>query len=180
MTRLGDLNNVVQMQFIGADWLVVLRRSPASLSVWRVAYTHQPFRAAVIDLPGLYALSFCGTLHTGGREALIALISDTRSGTQLTVFSVSLQSQLDYNAGAGGLLPSPSVICKIFRPESEGRFYEVHVCGRIVAVGIPQFVNHVLVPSAYRILILNSATGGQCLIDPKFDPTEVSFARYSL
>ncbi|KAF7330560.1 F-box domain-containing protein [Mycena venus] len=170
MTRLGDLDNVLQMQFIGSDWLVVLRRAPASLSVWRVANTDQPYRAALIDLPGPeFPLSFCAAMQMGGREVLIALISGTRSGTQLSAYSVSLKPQLDDDASAGPFtLPAPTVICRIDRQDSEGRFYEVHVCSHTIAVGIPQFVDHVLIPGAYRILIVNSTTRAQCLIDPGF------------
>ncbi|KAJ7274410.1 hypothetical protein B0H12DRAFT_1088563 [Mycena haematopus] len=172
ITRLGDLENVSQMQFLGSDWLVVLRRSPASLSVWRVGNTDRPYRAAMIDLQGPeFPLSFCANIRGG--EVLIALISSARLSDTLSAYSVSLKSQLDDDAGAGVFtLPSPSIILSIHRPQSEGRFYEVHVYDRIIAVGIPQFVNLALVPSAYRILIVNSVTGVQCLIDPKFDPTE--------
>jgi len=93
-----------------------------------------------------------------------------------------LASELDDDANAGTFtLPAPSVICRIHRPESKGRFYEVHVCGHIIAVGIPQFVDHVLIPAAYRILIINSVTGVQCLIDPKFSEqfTQLHFQVYT-
>ncbi|KAJ6513271.1 hypothetical protein C8R45DRAFT_963063 [Mycena sanguinolenta] len=176
ITRLGDMDGVCQMQFL-SEWLVVLRRSPASLSVWRVG--SRPYRAAMIDLQGEFPLNFCATIRAGGGEVLVAIISGARSTTNgrshttLSAYSVALKSQLDDDESASVFtLPAPSVIFKIQRPQSEGRFYEVHVCGDIIAVGIPQFVNQALFPSAYRILIINAATGVQCSIDPRFDPTE--------
>ncbi|KAF8206451.1 hypothetical protein K438DRAFT_475732 [Mycena galopus ATCC 62051] len=156
ITRFGNLDKVSQMQFVGSGWFVVLCRSPASLSVWRVGNTNRPYRAAIIDLPGSQLpWTFCATMLNEGREVLIALISGSRFATELSAYSVSLKSQLDDDASTGVFTPpSPSVICRINRPESVGRFDEVRACGRIIAVGIPQFVNHVLIPSAYRILIV--------------------------
>ncbi|KAJ7637740.1 hypothetical protein DFH06DRAFT_1478714 [Mycena polygramma] len=179
LTRLAmDLENVSQLQFISSEWLVVLRRFPPSLSVWRVANIEQPYRAAVInllDLPGLAVpLKFAAAMQAGCREVLIALIlepkASTRSGTLLYAYSVVLKSELD-DAGSGTFaLPSPRVVCSIHRPEAEGRFHELHVCGSIIAVGILQFRNY-LSPVGYRILFINSATGVQCLVDPQV-PTQ--------
>ncbi|KAJ7707735.1 hypothetical protein B0H17DRAFT_1033761 [Mycena rosella] len=166
LTRLVDLDHVSQMQFIGSHWLVILRRSPvaASLAVWRVGNTKQPYCAASLDIPiSSVPLKFSATMQRGCREVLIAFISSTGSGTLLNAYSLFLKPQLDDDFG----LPSPRAICSIYRPESEGQFYEVRVLGHIVAAGIPQFVNYILSPSAYRLLFVNTLTGQQCLVDPK-------------
>lgn len=169
LTRLDSDNIIVrQMQFIGSQWLLVLRRSAsaAPLSVWRVDGT-QAYRAALLDIPVLSVpLKFSATMQRGSKEALIAVISSTKSGTLLSAYSVPLKSEID-DAFA---LPSPVAPFAIY-PDSKGRFYEVHVCGIIIAVAI--FFNGVLDPSAYRILFINSVTGVQSLVDPRLP--EVSF-----
>ncbi|KAJ6531769.1 hypothetical protein B0H19DRAFT_1188469 [Mycena capillaripes] len=186
LTRLAvGLDNVSQMHFIGSHWLVVLRRSPPSLSVWRVD-SEQPYRAAFINLlhhTGFaIPLKFAAIVQKGCSEVLIALISEPsasqRSGTILSAYSVALKSHLDTGTFAP---PSPHAILNLHRPESEGRFYEIHVCGDIIAVGILQFVNHVLSPAGYRILFINSVTGIQCLIDPEAPAqlTQLHFKVYS-
>lgn len=162
-----QVDNVCQMQFIGSHWLVVLRRSPgaASLAVWRVAdsETAHAYRAAFLDITAPeIPLNFSATMQRGCREVLIALISSSASGTLLSAYSLFLKSHKD----DGFALAAPRNICSIYRPESEGRFYEVHVC-EVIAVGIPQFVNRVLSSAAYRILFINPLTGVQCLVDPQ-------------
>ncbi|KAJ7494709.1 hypothetical protein B0H11DRAFT_2003077 [Mycena galericulata] len=159
-----NIINVSQIQFIGSHWLGVLRRSTlaASLSVWRVAGT-RAYRAAFLDIPApSVPLKFSATMQRGCKEVLIALISSTTSGTVLSAYSIFLKSETDN----GFALPSPRALYTIHRPESEGQFYEVHVCGHLIAVGIPKFVNSVLSPSAYRILFINYVTGVQCLVNP--------------
>ncbi|KAJ7475825.1 hypothetical protein FB451DRAFT_1244898 [Mycena latifolia] len=165
LMRLVNVDHVCQMQFIGSDWLAILRRSPvaASLAVWRVGDTKQPYRAASLDIPASSVpLKFSATMQKGCREVLIAFISSTASGTLLSAYTLFLKAQLDDDFG----LPSPRAVCNIHRPESEGQFYEVRVVGHIIAAGIPQFVNHILCPTAYRVLFINTLTGGQCLVDP--------------
>jgi hypothetical protein len=169
LTRLANIDNVCQMQFIASQWLVILRRSPAaaSLAVWRVADTKDPYRAAFLDIPApSVPLKFSATMQRGCKEVLIAFISNTGlgTGTLLSAYSLYLKSQMD-DFG----LPPPHAICNIYKPESEGQFYEVHVCDHIIAVGIPRLV---LSPSAYRVLFINTLNGEQCLVDPKL--TDVS------
>ncbi|KAJ7158779.1 hypothetical protein C8R46DRAFT_1110267 [Mycena filopes] len=173
MTRLADLDGVSQMQFIASHWLVVLRRS--SLSVWRVADTKQAYLAAAIDLPGpAVPLKFAAAMQRGCREVLIAVISPSKSGTLLSAYTVSLKSQRE-DADI-----FPSLRCSIYKPQSEGRFYEVHVCGSVIAAGIPQFIDSVLSPGAYRILFINYLTGVQCIIDPRLPEsfTQLHFKVY--
>jgi hypothetical protein len=170
LTRLPYLDDVAQIQFIGSDWLVVLCRSPPSLSVWRVANTPEPYRAALINIPGpaVVPLRFSATM-CNLKEILVALISATMSGTMLCAYSAYL------NDSAGAVaLQSPHTVCDIYRPGSEGQFYEVHVCGHIIAAGIPQMVNSELIPAAYRLLFINSVTGVQCLVDPKLPEVSVN------
>ncbi|KAJ7104181.1 hypothetical protein B0H15DRAFT_808867 [Mycena belliarum] len=167
LTRLVAVDHVCQMQFIGSHWLVVLRRTPAaaSLAVWRIGDTRQPpYCAASLDIPShAVPLKFSATMQKGSRKVLVAFISSTSSGTLLSAYIMFLKSQLDDDFG----LPSPHAICSIHRSETEGRFYEIRAIGHIIAAGIPQFVNYVHSPSAYRILFLNTLTGEQCLVDPE-------------
>jgi hypothetical protein len=103
------------------------------------------------------------------KEILVALISATMSGTMLCAYSAYL------NDSAGAVaLQSPHTVCDIYRPGSEGQFYEVHVCGHIIAAGIPQMVNSELIPAAYRLLFINSVTGVQCLVDPKLPEVSIN------
>ncbi|KAJ7035024.1 hypothetical protein C8F04DRAFT_1099826 [Mycena alexandri] len=160
LARLVDLDGVSQMQFVGSHWLVVLRRS--SLSVWRVADTTEAYLAAAIDLPGpAVPLKFAAAMQRGCKEVLIAVISPSKSGTLLSAYTAFLKSQRD----DANILPS--LRCSIYKPQSEGRFYEVHVRGSLIAAGIPQFIDGVLSPGAYRILFINYMTSVQCLVDPQ-------------
>ncbi|KAJ6619726.1 hypothetical protein B0H10DRAFT_2024635 [Mycena sp. CBHHK59/15] len=165
MARFMDIDTVSQMQFLGSNWLVTLRRSPlgASLSIWRIADTKKVYRAALVDVPTpAVPLKLTASMQKGCSEVLIAITASKGSGTLLRVYSVGLKSQMD----DGVVMPPPRAIFNIYRPESEGRFHEVHVCGHIITVGIPKFINHVLRSAEYRILCINSHTGVQCLVDP--------------
>ncbi|KAJ7227166.1 hypothetical protein GGX14DRAFT_418416 [Mycena pura] len=169
LIRIGGMDNVSQMQLIGSDWLVVLRRSPSSLSVWRVVDTKRAFRTAFIDLPdSTVPLKFAATMHRQCRELSIALISATKSGTLLSAYSIPLNPQVDDSSAATFNLASPRVICNICRPETDGQFYEVHIHSHLIAVGI-----HSVLPPVYRILFINSLTAVQCLVDPEW-PEQVT------
>ncbi|KAJ7170664.1 hypothetical protein C8R43DRAFT_980378 [Mycena crocata] len=177
LTRLVDTlpDNVLQMQFVGSRWLVILRRS--SLFIWRVADsdTKQAYRAACIDITRpVVPLKFAAAMQRGGREILIALISSTASGTTLSAYSVFVRHD-------GFSLPAPRSMCSIYKPKSEGQFHEIHLCGHTIAAAIPQFVNSVLSPTAYRILFVNALTGVQSLVDPGLPEqfTQLHFKLYA-
>ncbi|KAJ7284971.1 hypothetical protein C8J57DRAFT_1497839 [Mycena rebaudengoi] len=176
MTRIVESDTVSQMQFLGSQWLVTMRRSPsgAVISVWRIAGAEQVFRAAVVDLPSGPAipLKFAVSMQPGCREILIAVIMSQGLETSLCVYSAALKGQ-DHDG-----IPPPRLMYStggrsegLFRGVHDiiarSLFHEVHVNGHIIAVGIPKFANNVLCPAAYRILFINCLTGAQCLVDPQ-------------
>ncbi|KAK7033115.1 F-box domain-containing protein [Favolaschia claudopus] len=174
MTRL-DVDHASQMQFLGSQWLLVLRRAAASLSIWRIPNTNVPYCATTIDLSEIgRPLHFSSSLYHRGGKALIALILSTKSGTELLAYSVDLQSQFDDSEAGVFSLHTPSCILRI----PEHKFYEVRVCGHIIATG--GFIDNLLTPSAYRILFINSDTGVRCLLDPNLDPAELTQLHFRL
>ncbi|KAJ7066938.1 hypothetical protein C8F01DRAFT_1119681 [Mycena amicta] len=152
MTRIS-MENVSQMLFLGSELLVVLRRSPPSLSIWRVAAKHTIRVVASVNLPdSTVPLKFAATMQK--EEVLIALISSTKFGTQLCAYAVALSDENNFTPA------SFRVVCDISGVDSDpGPFYEVHVYADIIAIGI----HSILSP---RILFINASTGLRCMVNP--------------
>ncbi|KAF7327747.1 F-box domain-containing protein [Mycena kentingensis (nom. inval.)] len=149
MTRIPDMDNVSQMQLIGSSLLVVLRRFPASISIWRVTHKRAQ-RVAFLDLPDASVpLKFAATIQND--EVLVALISAMKSGAQLTAYSVALSDETSFSPAA--LKQACNIVSK------DSVFYEVHVYAHLIAVGIHSTTNP-------RIMLVNALTRAQCTMNP--------------
>nr|GAT60780.1 predicted protein [Mycena chlorophos] len=129
------------------ELLVVLRRN--SLSVWRLATA---VCVGSIDLPGSMApMTFASSMQQN--DILVAIISSIHSGTRLDIYNMQLSDETTFASA------SFRCVCSIERTGMDP-FYEAHVYSNIVAVGI----HSTLAP---RILLIDTATGAQSMVDPQ-------------
>ncbi|CAK5268536.1 unnamed protein product [Mycena citricolor] len=162
IARLEEMDNVMKMQFIGSGWLVVLRRSPPAVAVLRMAGTKQASREASIGLSGYgMPLTFAASMQEHCTHVTIAVILAAARSTRLVVYSVALEADPEL-----GIYRPHDLICDISRPEADGPFYEVHIFGHTVAVGIPQIKQDLHRASGYRILTIDTLTGARFSLDP--------------
>ncbi|KAF7312289.1 F-box domain-containing protein [Mycena indigotica] len=150
MTRIGDIENILQMQLLGSQYLVILRRHLPSLSVWRVIAKRAVLCARTDLEDSTTPLRFAASLDSRKEQILLALISTIKSGTQLSAYSVMLSDESDFSPA------SLKMVYNISRVDPDP-FYEVHVYSHLIAIGI----HSVLAP---QLLIVNTVAKTRCLV----------------
>ncbi|EPQ54085.1 hypothetical protein GLOTRDRAFT_94456 [Gloeophyllum trabeum ATCC 11539] len=173
----------------GAHWLVTAQRNrpmgrqSTTFTFWNVG--HEPFRAAALEAPGYYRHMSVGIQEDehGEHSALLALTVTVKGEELLQVYSVRLSSIADPDTFHAQSLVSQTITPMsstekvalkhhITRPVlSAGIFYEVVMCGEVVAATL---VNLFDMPGvAHQILLLNIRTGVKRLVDVLYKETHL-------